>query len=81
MAVYVQRSGNIAMPQPCLDVLGVTASLAQSVNGRMSQIMEADHRELGALQYPLEVVGHKIWIDGSPILLHTDITTVRIAVS
>lgn len=38
MAIHIQCCSDVAVPQPCLDVLGIAASLAQSVNGRMSQI-------------------------------------------
>ena len=38
MAVHIQRRTNITMTQPHLNVLGVTATLAQSIHSGMSQV-------------------------------------------
>ena len=38
MAVHIQRRTNITMTQPHLNVLGVTATLAQSIHSGMAQV-------------------------------------------
>ena len=52
MTVDVQRGGDIAVSQPCLDVFGITPALAQGIHHRMAQIMESNDRQPDFLQPP-----------------------------
>ena len=78
MAVQVVGGSNIAVPQPCLDILRVAAALAQGVHRAVPQVVEADGLEVMGLQHPPEVVRHKIRVDGGAVRLHADIPAVGV---
>ena len=57
MPVHIQRGGHIAVTQPRLDVLDITAALTERVYRAVSQIMEPAGQTMG-LDYPPEMVGY-----------------------
>ena len=77
MAVHIQRGGHIAVTQPRLDVLDITAALTERVYRAVSQIMEPAGQTMG-LDYPPEMVGYEVRVNGRTIGLDTDAVGIDI---
>ncbi len=78
MSVYIERGRNIAVPQPCLNVLHVTTALAQGIHRAVPQVVEADNGNAVCHQHPPEVVGHKIRVNRGSVRLCADIPAVGV---
>ena len=81
MAVYIQRRGNVAVTQPCLDIFRVTPAFTQGIDRGMAQIVEADNRKADLLQPTLKVRGYIVWPHWSTVGVDADITAVNIGVT
>lgn len=71
MAVYIERGRNIAVPQPCLNVLHIAAALAERIHRAVPEVVEADNGHIVCHQHPPEVVGHKIRVNGGAVRLYS----------
>lgn len=56
MPVHIQRDGNIAVPQPGLNVFDIAATFAERIHRAVPQIVEAASQTMG-LNHTPEVVG------------------------
>ena len=81
MTIHVQRRGNVAATQPGMDIFRVTSTLAQRIDSRMTQIMEADDRKTNLSQPSLKMRSHVIRPYRSSVGMDTDVTTVDIGIT
>lgn len=77
MPIHVKGCGHVTVAQPGLNILGITAALAERVDSAVPQVVKAAGKAMCPCD-PLKVIRDKIGINGRTVRPGADITGVNV---